>query len=170
MVSAVIIFFACVFTVVYEIRMWNQAEGLRKQIDSGQLGTEDGAKAFRTLAAKSLFSWPLYPARNSLRDRYVAEADRVIADYREASESTPVYMRDWKRAQTALAQAVSIAPDDKSIRGKARMVDGHLRLRAGDMKRARSDFEDARSLLPNSPDPHLGLALIHMSDSELDKA
>jgi len=34
----------------------------------------------------------------------------------------------------------------------------------------RSDFEAARSLLPNSPDPHLGLALIHMGDSELDKA
>jgi tetratricopeptide (TPR) repeat protein len=170
MVSAVIIFFACVFTVVYEIRMWNQAEALRKQIDSGQLGTEDGAKAFRTLAAKSLFAWPLYPARNSLRDRYVAEADRVIADYREASESTPVYTRDWKRAQTALTQAVSIAPDDKSIRGKSRMVDGHIRLRAGDVRKARSDFEEARSLLPHSPDPHLGLALIHMSDSELDKA
>jgi serine/threonine protein kinase len=168
--AAVFVFFACVFTVVYEIRMWNHAEALRKQIDSGQMNAEDGAKAFRALASKSLFSWPLYPARNSLRDRYVAEADRVIADYREASESTPVYSRDWKRAQAALTQAVSIAPDDKSIRGKSKMVDGHLRLRAGDLRKARSDFEEARGLLPNSPDPHLGLALIHMSDSELDKA
>ena len=30
-------------------------------------------KLTRLLAAKSLFSWPLYPARNSLRDRYVAK-------------------------------------------------------------------------------------------------
>jgi serine/threonine protein kinase len=169
-VSGVIVFFACVFTVVYEVRMWNQAEALRKEIDSGQMSTDDGAKAFHLLAAKSLFSWPLYPARNSLRDHYVAAADRVIADYREASESTPVYSRDWKRAQAALAQAVSIAPDDKAIRGKAKMVDGHLRLRAGDVRTARSDFEEARGLLPKSPDPHLGLALIHMNDSELEKA
>ena len=169
-VIAVSLFLLGVFLVVYEIRMWNNAEALRKQIDSGQLNAEDGAKAYQALAAKSLFSWPLYPARNSLRDRYVAEADRVIADYREASESTPVYSRDWKRAQTALAQAVSIAPDDRSIRGKSKMVDGHLKLRSGDVKGSRSAFEEARTLLPNSPDPHLGLAIIHMTDSELDKA
>lgn len=169
-VAGVVVFLAAVFLIVYEIRMWNNAEALRKQIDSGQLAADEGAKLYRELAKKSLVAWPLYPARNSLKDRYVAEADRVIADYREASESTPVYSRDWKRAQAALAQAVSIAPDDKAIRGKAKLVDGHLRLRAGDLKIARSDFEDARSLLPNSPDPHLGLALIHMSDSELDQA
>jgi serine/threonine protein kinase len=168
--GAALVFIVCVFIGVYEVRMYNNAEALRKRIDSGQISTDDGAKAFHELANKSLFSWPLWPARNSLRDRYVAEADRVIADYREASESTPVYTRDWKRAQEALTQAVSIAPDDKSIRGKSRMVDGHLRLRAGDLKTARSNFEDARSLLPNSPDPHLGLAMIHMTDSELNKA
>jgi hypothetical protein len=169
-IIAVSVFLMGVFLVVYEVRMWNNAEALRKQIDSGQLSVDDGAKAYQLLAGKSLFTGPLYPARNSLRDRYVAEADRVIADYREASESTPVYGRDWKRAQAALTQAVHIAPDDQSIRGKSKMVDGHLKLRAGDVKGSRSAFEDARHLLPNSPDPHLGLAMIHMSDSELDKA
>jgi serine/threonine protein kinase len=169
-VAAVFLFFVLVFTSVYEFRMYNQAEALRKQIDSGQLTPEDGAKAFKVLAAKSFFSWPLAPARNSLRDRYVAEADRVIADYREQSESTPVYSKDWKRAQAALGQAVTIAPDDKTIRGKSKLVEGHIQLRANDVKGARSDFEDARSLLSNSPDPHLGLALIALHDSELDKA
>jgi tetratricopeptide (TPR) repeat protein len=81
-----------------------------------------------------------------------------------------VYSRDWKRAQTALASATDIAPDDKSIRGKARLVDGYLRLRAADLKGARSDFEEAHGLLPHSPDPHLGLANIYMADGDLDKA
>jgi eukaryotic-like serine/threonine-protein kinase len=179
LVFAVFAFFVAVFTSVYEIRLWNQAEALRKQIDSGQMSPDDGAKAFKVLSAKTFFALPLSPARNSLRDRYVAEADRVIADYREASESTPVYLKDWQRAQRALMQAVAIAPDDKSIRGKSRLVDGHLRLHARspdgkkarpDLKGARSAFEEARTLLPNSPDPHLGLALIHMNDSELDRA
>jgi len=179
LIFAVFAFFVAVFTSVYEIRLWNQAEALRKQIDSGQMSPDDGAKAFKVLSAKTFFALPLSPARNSLRDRYVAEADRVIADYREASESTPVYLKDWQRAQRALMQAVSIAPDDKSIRGKSRLVDGHLRLHARspdgkkarpDLKGARSAFEEARTLLPNSPDPHLGLALIHMNDSELDRA
>jgi len=38
------------------------------------------------------------------------------------------------------------------------------------MRTARADFEEARNLLPNLPDPHLGLALIYMSDGDLDKA
>jgi tetratricopeptide (TPR) repeat protein len=38
------------------------------------------------------------------------------------------------------------------------------------LKDARGDFETARKLLPNSPDPHLGLALIQMRDGDLDKA
>ena len=169
---AAVLFFAAVFTVVYEVRMYNNADALRKKIDSGQLGMEDGAKAYRTLARQSLFSLPLWPARNSLRDRYVAEADRVLADYREASESTPVYSRDWKRAQSALASATLISPEDKAIRGRAKLVDGHLKLRerVPDLKTARSDFEEAGALLPHSPDPHLGLALIYIGFGDLDKA
>ncbi|MDP9170194.1 MAG: protein kinase [Acidobacteriota bacterium] len=172
LIMAAVIFFAVVFTVVYEIRMYNNADALRKKIDSGQLGTDDGAKAYRSLAKQSLFALPLWPARNSLRDRYVAEADRVLADYREASESTPVYSRDWKRAQSSLSSAISIAPEDKAIRGRWKLVDGHLKLRERqpDLKGARSDFEEARSLLPHSPDPHLGLALIYMKDGYLDEA
>jgi hypothetical protein len=168
--TVLVLFFATVFSIVYAIRMYNNAEPLRRAIDSGQMSIKDGAAAYRKMANQSLFSFPLHWVRNSLRDRYVAEADRVLADYREASESTPVYSSDWKRAQSALASAVEIAPEDKSIRGKARLVDGFLRLRAGELKAARSDFEEGRSLLPHSPDPHLGLANIYMADGDLDKA
>jgi eukaryotic-like serine/threonine-protein kinase len=168
--TVVVLFLATVFTVVYEFRMWRNAEGLRTQIDSGQLSPESARAAYQALAKKSLFSLPLYPARHSLRDRYTAEADRVIADYREASESTPVYLRDWRRAQAALGSAMSLSPQDREIRGKYRLVDGHLKLKANNLKEARSDFEEARNLLPKSPDPHLGLALLQMSDGDLDKA
>jgi len=166
----VALFLCAVFIVVYEIRMWNNAQSLRSQIDSGRLTPDIANVAYQALAKKSLFSMPLYPARNSLRDRYLAEADRVIADYREASESTPVYLRDWRRAQAALSSAMALAPDDQSIRGRYQLVDGHVNLRLGDVKTARADFDQARNLLPNSPDPHLGLALIRMREGDLDKA
>jgi serine/threonine protein kinase len=164
-----VLFLAGVFTVVYEIRMLNNAEALATQIDSGRLSLSGAMTAYQTLAKDSLFSWPLFPARRSLRNRYTAEADRVIADYREASESTPVYTRDWRRAQAALASAMNLSPDDKSIRGKYRLIDGFLRLRSN-LKDARADFEEARTLLPDSPDPHLGLAQIQMSLGNLDQA
>ena len=133
----------------------------------------DDAKAtYQALAKKTLFTLPLYPARKSLRDRYIAEADRVIADYREASESTPVYAKDWRRAQAALSSAMTISPEDKSIHGKYQLVDGYLQLlkKVADLKTARGDFEQARTLLPRSADPHLGLALIQMREGDLDKA
>jgi serine/threonine protein kinase len=166
-------FLFAVFFSVYEIRMWNNAKDLRAQIESGRLTPDVASAAYQVLAKKNLFSFfelPLYPARNSLRDRYLAEADRVIADYREASESTPVYLKDWRRAQAALTSATALSPEDASIRGRYRLVDGHLKLRVGDMKEARADFEQARNLLPHSPDPHLGLALIRMREGDLDQA
>jgi serine/threonine protein kinase len=172
-VATVVAFFlGTVFTVVYEFRMWEQAETLSKQVDSGNVTSQDGKAAFDALAKRSLFAWPLYPARATLRDRFIAEADRVIADYREASESTPVYVRDWKRAQASLSAAMSLAPNDKRIRGKYELVQGHLMLQGKNPnpRDARADFEEARKLLGNSPDPHLGLALIHTSEGDLDRA
>jgi serine/threonine protein kinase len=165
----VALFLSAVFTIVYEIRMWSNAQNLSAQIDSGQLTPDAANVAYQALAKKSLFTLPLYPARNSLRVRYLSEADRVIADYREASESTPVTTRDWRRAQGALNAALALSPDNKS-RGKYQLVDGYLKLKLGDVKDARADFEQARTLLPDSPDPHLGLAQIRMKEGDLDRA
>src|SRR5665213_884818 len=168
--TMVALFLCAVFTVVYEVRMFNNAEALAARIDSGRLTPESGMTAYQALAKHSLFSLPLFPARHSLRDRYTAEADRVIADYREASESTPVYLRDWRRAQAALGSALTLAPTDASIRGKYELIEGHIARLLNHVKDARSDFEEARNLLPHSPDPHLGLALIRMGEGDLDRA
>jgi tetratricopeptide (TPR) repeat protein len=122
---------------------------------------------------------PLFPARNSLRERYAAEADRVLTDYREASESTPVYLSDWQRANRALTAAIGFAPEDKTLRGKSKVVLGYINLFNRDpatkkaaplLRTAREDFEEARALLPHSPDPHLGLAQIYMHDGDLEQA
>ena len=169
---AVALFLIGVFTAVYEIRIYNFGSELKGKLDSGQVTPESAQSAYQDLAKKTWFSLPLLPVRHSLRDHFVAEADRVLADYREASESTPVYLRDWKRAQTALISALTLAPEDKSIHGKQALVDGYLQLfqKGGTLKQARADFEQARSQLSRSPDPHLGLALIHMRDGDLDEA
>jgi serine/threonine protein kinase len=167
---AVTLFLFSVFTVVYEIRMFENGEALRKQIDSARITPDDARVVFYALAKKSMFSFPLHWARLSLRDRYAADADRVIADYREASESTPVTLKDWQRAQAAVNSAIALTPDDKSLKGKLDLIDGHLRMRAGNQKDARADFEESRKLLPHSPDPHLGLALLYMRMADLDRA
>lgn len=168
--AMVTLFLGLIFVIVYTVRMFNNAEALSREIDSGHLSGAGATAAYYALAKQSLFSFPLYPARSSLRARFTAEADRVIADYREASESTPVSVRDWRRARAALNSALALAPEDKSLHGTYSLVDGHLNLRAGDLRDARSGFEEARKLLPHSPDPHLGLALIYLNDGDLDNA
>ena len=126
--TAVTLFFAFVFVVAYEVKMLGNANALSRRIDSGQVSPEDGARAYKALAAKSWFSMPLFPARNSLRERYTAEADRVLTDYREASESTPVYLSDWQRAYKSLTAAIAFAPEDKTLRGKSLVVQGYINL------------------------------------------
>jgi serine/threonine protein kinase len=168
MPGLVALFLIAVFVIVYEVRMLNNAEALANQIDSGRISLADAMPAYQSLVKHSLFSLPLYPARRSLRNRYTAEADRVIADYREASDSTPVTTKDWRRARASLASAMSISPDEK-IRGKYSLIDGFLALKTN-LKQSRNDFEESAKLLPDSPDPHLGLALYQMSQNNLDQA
>lgn len=166
-----LVFILSVFTVVYEFRTWRQAEALRNQIETSQITVEQARAQYQLLAKRSPWQFPLLPARNSLRDRYAADADRVIDDYREASDSTPVSSKDWQRARSSLVSALNFAPQDKSILGKLKLVDGYLQLTAGDLRKARDNFETARSLLSNSPDPHVGLAQFYMRGGrDLDKA
>ena len=177
-VTLVGLFLFAVFMVVYEFRMLANANTLSTQIDSGQLTLDQGVAQYQALARKNFLSVALHPARNSLRDRYVAEADRVLADYREASESTPVYPQDWRRAASALNAALTISPTDRAIQGKERLVAGFQALlrrdRKGrldpDYRTAREDFEAARGLVPHSPDPHLGLAQLYMHDGDFERA
>ncbi|HZL57113.1 MAG TPA: protein kinase [Bryobacteraceae bacterium] len=178
-VSLVALFLVTVFVSVFEIRMMANARALSSELKSGKINVDQGAAAYKALLEKSFFATPLYPARNTLRERYVAEADDILADYREASESTPFNFQDWQRAAGALNAALAIAPDDKQVHGRARLVDGFLKLlprRNGkkridpDYRTARADFEAARTLLPQSPDPHLGLAQIYMHDNDLEDA
>jgi tetratricopeptide (TPR) repeat protein len=169
MPGLVAIFLIAVFVLVYEVRMLNNAEALANQIDSGRLSLTDAMPAYQSLVKHCLFSLPLYPARRSLRNRYAAEADRVIADYREASDSTPVTTKDWKRAREALDAAMKISPNDNKLRGKYSLINGFLALRSN-LKQARNDFEESARLLSDSPDPHLGLALVQMSQNNLDQA
>ena len=75
----------------------------------------------------------------------------MLADYREASESTPVYLRDWKRAQSALSSRHDHRAGRKSVRGKSQ-AGGWLSAAARrKLRHARAEFEQARVSLPIRP-------------------
>ena len=52
----VALFLFGVFSIVYEVRMWNNAEALGTQIDSGRMSLGSAMQAYQALAKHSLFS------------------------------------------------------------------------------------------------------------------
>ncbi|HUE05382.1 MAG TPA: protein kinase, partial [Bryobacteraceae bacterium] len=114
--------------------------------------------------------------RNAARERFVVAADRVIDTYRN-NDTQPVYENDWQRAHTLLLHALSAEPDDQTAHGKLRLCEGHIARINGASHRSASElndaaqkFEEARQLMPHSPDPALGLARVYVALKDVDKA
>ena len=88
----VAIFLIGVFTIVYEIRMWNNAEALGAQIDSGRLSLADAMKAYQRSGETqpllvASFSGAAQPAQPLYR-RGRSRASRITAKRAKARPST----------------------------------------------------------------------------------
>jgi tetratricopeptide (TPR) repeat protein len=76
-----------------------------------------------------------------------------------------------------LLHALSADPDDKAAHGKLRVCEGHIaRINgsshhsAAELNEAVVKFAEAQQLLPQSPDPPLGMARVYVSLRDVDKA
>jgi tetratricopeptide (TPR) repeat protein/predicted Ser/Thr protein kinase len=115
--------------------------------------------------------------RSTIKQKFVDAADRVIDTYSK-NESQPVYENDWQRAHTMLLHALSVDPDDKLVRGKLRLTEGHLdringasHQSAAELNDAVQKFTQAQQAMPQSPDPALGLARVYVYGlKDIDKA
>jgi tetratricopeptide (TPR) repeat protein len=103
--------------------------------------------------------------RKLVRQKLVQAADRVISSYRN---SDAVYESGWKTARGYLANALAMDPDD-TVRGKLRLTEGHLARISGTTRHNTSElndavekFNEAQRLMPDSPDPALGLARVYV--------
>jgi tetratricopeptide (TPR) repeat protein len=117
------------------------------------------------LAGDNSSSWVLRGARKAVKEKLVAAADKVIASYRNGDT---VYENGWKGARDDLARVISIDPDNRT-RGELRLSEGHLaringtsRKNATELNSAVDKFEEAERLIPDSPDPPLGLARVYI--------
>lgn len=110
-------------------------------------------------------SWLLKGPRAAVKQKLVDAGDRVIASYRN---SDAVYENGWKSARDNLSRALSLDPDNQT-RGKLRLTEGHLARINGTAKKSAAElndaidkFDEAQKLLPDSPDPALGLARVYV--------
>ncbi len=165
------------WTVVSEYFLWKHSGELERQVQTEQITDPDAIWAKWTELSKgNPSSLLLHGSRNVVKQKFLAEADHVIATYRD-SDSLQVYEKDWERARTMLARALAVDPDD-STRGKLRLVEGHLaRINGGahssvaELNLAVDKFNAAERLMPKSPDPELGLARVYVYGlKDIDRA
>jgi len=124
--------------------------------------------------ASSLF---LRGPRRTVEEKLAAAADHVIDTYRN-NDAQAVYENDWQRARTMLLHALTADPDDRTLHGKLRVTEGHLaringisHRNAAELNDAVEKFGEAQQLLPQSPDPALGLARVYIYGlKDVDKA
>ena len=156
--------------------MYQRGQQLKRDIQAEQVTDPDKIwSRWTELSRHNPSSLLLYSPRKAVKEKLVEAADRVIAAYRKA-DGQPVYEKDWERARSALARALTLDPDDQ-IRGKLRLAEGQVaRINGAAHKDAKQlqaavdDFAAAERLLPRSPDPELGLARAYYSLRDIDKA
>lgn len=153
------------YHVYGEGQVWRQADQFRRELESEQWKDMNGAWArYAALSERTyLPEVTLSVARRPLNERLIRQADRVIEEYRQSDNPT-VVEGDWKRAHDVLQKALQLNPSDRSAKGKLLLCEGHIdRINGGRgqgrrINEAKAEFEQARTLLPKSPDPFLGLA------------
>ena len=168
---------------------WQETETLRAHDRLARLSDSEIASdwsLYQRLQARSAWLGKLSPVRmasHSMEAALVTEGERIIESYRKSQDPATTNF-DWPRAQTVLEHAQELNPSDASIRGKLALVRGYvnLNLAIGAQMSVRQHMQDrvirswqafdqAVTLLPAAPDPHLGLARLYVySFRDLDKA
>jgi serine/threonine protein kinase len=129
---------------------------------------------FQKLQARNAFLGSASPAKNlspHLRAGLVQAADEIINSYRNSSDPDIQHFA-WQKAVVCLRHAFETEPADHAIQGKLALSIGYVNLvhantepsgnRLAATQTAQANFNEAVSLIPNAPDPHLALARVYI--------
>jgi hypothetical protein len=149
----------------YYYRFWRESGPLRSNVDYTQAniaGINSDWDLFGRIQRQNAFLGGLSPATRlsaTLRTHLVEAADDVIDRYRNSSDPS-IQDFEWAKAAACLEHALEMDGNDRVSRGKLALATAYASLVRGQAPAAQANFEEARSLMPRSPDPHLGLARI----------
>jgi eukaryotic-like serine/threonine-protein kinase len=158
-----------------DIMLYRRGQQLERDISTEQVTSLDDIwNRWTELSDGNASSWLLKGPRKAVRQKFIAAADHVIDSYRK---SDGVYESSWKGARDDLTRALALNPDNE-VRGKLRLTEGHLARINGVSHRSSAElndavekFSEAEKLLPQSPDPELGLARVYVQGlKDIDKA
>jgi tetratricopeptide (TPR) repeat protein len=172
---------ACVlyggWSILSFVGLRGRAAQLSRQIKSEQLTDPDQVFArWNELAKSNPASLALTGTRGAVENNLVSAANLTIARFRD--DTAVVNEKDWQRAATLLSHALEVDPDNDAARGDLRLCEGHVARMEGarhhdadQLTLAAEKFVQAQKLLPRSPDPELGLALLYIYGfRDIDKA
>jgi serine/threonine protein kinase/tetratricopeptide (TPR) repeat protein len=177
-VAALGLFLALYLTwsVMSAVRLYGRGQDFERQVETEQLTDPERIwSKWTELSAGHSSSWLLRGPGNAMKRKLAEAAGRVIDSYR--NDTQPLYEADWRRARNYLARALTAGPD-ATVLGELRLCDGHLaringtaHRSAAALNQAVQDFNEAQTLMPNSPDPELGLARVYVYGlKDIDKA
>ena len=155
--------------------LYKHGQELARDIETEQLTDPDQIwTKWAELSKGHVSSVLLRAPRKLVKQRLLAVTDHVIDSYRG---DAPVSEKEWDHARTEAGRALAVDPDD-TARGKLRIAEGHIARIEGTAHRkpdalnlAVEKFSEAHNLLPNSPDPELGLARVYVYGlKDIDKA
>ena len=187
---------ACVLTGMlvfmgtsYVSRYWTASRQLRANLDYAHRGMADinaDWALFKTLQRQFGFLGghsPVDRLRSPLRTAYAQAGAQALESYDSSSDSDPRHF-DWQRAELCLTRAQELGLSGPDTLGKLALTRGYAALatimdsKGSDSaalfklrEDARDRFAEAARDMPQSPDPHLGLARIYIySLPSLDNA
>lgn len=109
--------------------------------------------------------WPALSLDDRMRTNLAGAGDNIFETFRGSTDAT-LSDFDWSKACLCYRRALEVAPSDPVIKGKLAICEGYANLakhpRLPQALLSITDFRQAESYLPRSPDPHLGLARIYI--------
>lgn len=166
-----------------EVTVWSAARELRSGLPALQPAELDAAwNRYEKLRRRSLLGVAIIGVRRPLKERLVAQAERVISDYRH--DAPAVREAHWKQAVDWLRCASRLDPQDSGVLARLRYCEGHLYRIEGESRKRRKQanatrslheaiarFEEAGRVDRHWPDPYLGLARTYVYGlDDLDRA
>jgi len=153
----------------YYYRFRHETGVLRGNLDFTRLSVADIDRDWdllQRIQRQNAFLGTISPAARlaaNMRSALLEAGDRVIDAYRNNSNARTEDF-DWTKAAACFTHLIEMDRDNREAslnedEGKLALCHGYENINraAGS---AQADFEQAESLLPRSPDPHLGLARI----------
>ena len=148
----------------YYYRFWRESSALRDKLDYTHASIAAINRVWDLLQRvqrQNAFLGGMSPAirlTSNVRAALLLAGDEVIDGYRNNSDSS-VQDFDWPKAEVCFTHLVEMDRNEHSFQGKLALCHGYENIERSESA-AQTDFENAASLMPRWPDPHLGLARI----------